>query len=220
MRIECESINKQFKSIVDIESNNLHKLELRINKLEEDITVKDKLLQKQSEEITKLKEELQRLKSNPALLKEEPVIEDMLVESTIIPHDYLKGLMKPKPKEEVKAKEQEVVEECDRLEFDNASMVVPKKYFHKLLSIIDEDSFNAYKLNLLYRASEMGGRRENFFERISNHSNLLVLVKSDKAMFGGYISIEISAEDSQYLADSSSYIFNVGEGRKFKSKSD
>ena len=78
----------------------------------------------------------------------------MLVESTIIPHDYLKGLIKPKVKEEAKAKEQDiVVEECDRLQFDNPSLVAPKMYHYKLLNIIDEDSFSAYKLSLLYRAT-------------------------------------------------------------------
>lgn len=72
-------------------------------------------------------------------------------------------------------------------------LTLTKKHYSKLLNIIDEDSFSVYKLNLLYRATEMGTRRENFFSKVSNHSNLLVLIKSDKTVFGGYISIEISS---------------------------
>lgn len=108
VRAECESINKQFRSIVDIESNNLHKLELRIGKLEEDIGVKDRLLARQGEEIARLREEVERLRMGVGV--GEGVgetgggVEDMLVESTIIPHDYLKGLKKEGKREEEKGK--------------------------------------------------------------------------------------------------------------------
>lgn len=61
------------------------------------------MLQKQSEEIAKLKEELERLKRNPGILKqsseEDEEVDDMIVQSTIIPHNYLKELMKPVAKE-------------------------------------------------------------------------------------------------------------------------
>ena len=60
------------------------------------------------------------------------------------------------------------------------------------MKIVDEDSFSSYKLNLLYRATEMGTRQQDFFQKIAGISNILILIKSTNKIFGGFISIELS----------------------------
>ena len=97
--------------------------------------------------------------------------------------------------------------------------------------IINDDNINIFeslvcktdKLKLLYRTTRDGNDRESIQNKIINHSNLIVLVRTiENKIFGGYTSLKIEYPSGigSCKIDNKSFLFSIDLNEKFKIKED
>ena len=63
---------------------------------------------------------------------------------------------------------------------------------------------------LIYRASEHGGKAEDFHERCDDFEGTLIIIKTkDENIFGGYTSVSWDPEDGGEKRDENAFVFSI-----------
>ena len=92
--------------------------------------------------------------------------------------------------------------------------------------IINSDNINIFEslvcktnqLKLLYRMTEDGGNNESIQNKINNHSNIVVLIKTEEnKIFGGCTRCKIDY-DEDFQFDNKAFLFSLNLNMKFNIK--
>ena len=75
-----------------------------------------------------------------------------------------------------------------------------------------------FKSKLIYQMSRDGNNKESMQNKIKNHSNIIVIVKTNEnKIFGGYTSLKIEY-NNKWKKDNKSFLYSVDLNKKFNKK--
>ena len=106
-----------------------------------------------------------------------------------------------------------------RLSFDKQPNGCPKKHLPKLANFLTTDGFQKKKLNLIFRRSSNNQDQCGQSTDIRNRDSLLVIICTRlNQVIGGFTSIRITKNSSEYLSDENAFIFSLTKNQKFNIK--
>ena len=135
-------------------------------------------------------------------------------------------------KEDIKKLKEEINEIKNRLnEIENKISIVNKRkdewkgFTNKIIKNIDEvkillnwiDSSQKLKAKLLYTASLEENKNDDFHKKCDGKGATITIVESSKGKrFGGYTRISWNNNFKNWMSDSTAFLFNLDDNKKFK----
>jgi hypothetical protein len=98
------------------------------------------------------------------------------------------------------------------LSFDKEPSGCPKRYLPKLANFLTTDGFQKKKLNLLFRRNSNNQDQYGQSTDIRNRDSLLVLICTRlNQIIGGFTSIVVNKNSSDYISDENAFIFSLSK---------